>query len=109
MATYPVEDFEGFSVCYPDDLFGERYQAREARGESFLRCIICGKDTSRQGGSMGVFISGGGGTVIRPQDYDSFPHRGGDMGWFPVGTECIKRIPVEFHTPNPYDDKVRGV
>ena len=91
-------------------LWGERYQARQAKGGAwFLNCIVCGRDTSNRGESYGVWISGGGDLIVHPDDYDTYPHRGGDMGWFPVGSECIKRVPVEFHAPNPYEDKVRGV
>lgn len=91
-------------------LWGKRYQAREKKGGlGFLNCIVCGRDTSNRGESMGVWISGGGGLIVHPDDYATYEHRGGDMGWFPVGSECIKRIPAEFHAANPYEDKVAGV
>ena len=93
-----------------DLLWGSRYQDYCARNaEDFLACIICGKRTSPKGMSMGVFISGGGGLIVHPDDYAVFPHDGGDMGWFPVGSSCISAVPAEFRAPNPYDDPVRGV
>lgn len=91
-------------------LWSKRYWARDAkRPVHFTACIACGRDTSNQGNSQGVYVSGGGGIIVHPDDYDTYDHRGGDMGWFPVGRECIKRIPAEFHAANPYENKVRGV
>ena len=85
--------------------WGERYQAKG----DFLACIGCGKPTSSKGQSQGVCISGGGDLIIHPDDYDTYDHRGGDMGWFPVGRECIKKVPAEFRLDNPYPDPARGV
>lgn len=93
-----------------DELFGEKYQARQNnyRGHSFLACVFCGRDTSKQGNSQGVCVGDGGSLIVHPDDYEN-ARDGGDMGWFPVGSECIKRVPAEFRVPNPYEDKVRGV
>jgi hypothetical protein len=94
-------------------LFGEKYQARAQASFNglleFLNCVHCGRDTSKQGNSLGVYVSGGGGLIIHPDDYETYPHNGGDMGWFPVGSECIKKVPAEFRVENPYDNKVWGV
>jgi hypothetical protein len=92
-------------------LWGPKYRDREftQRGVGFLSCIHCGRDTSRQGKSLGVCVSGGGAYIVHPADYDEFEHQGGDMGWFPVGSECIKQVPAEFRLANPYDDKIKGV
>lgn len=91
-----------------DELFGQKYQAKTANGSSFLQCVFCGRDTSRQGKSQGVMVGCGGSLIVHPEDYDQ-AQDGGFMGWFPVGSECIKRVPAEFRVANPYDDKVRGV
>jgi hypothetical protein len=108
-----TEIFNGSRIIEPADgfLWGEKYRAREEsrNGVSFLSCIHCGRDTSKQGNSQGVCVSGGGGLIIHPDDYETFPHDGGDMGWFPVGSECIKQIPAEFRANNPYTNKVAGV
>ena len=91
-------------------LWGKRYRAREEKGGLwFLNCIVCGRDTSNRGESNGVYISGGGALIVHPEDYETYDHHGGDMGWFPVGAECIRRVPVEFRAANPYEDKVRGL
>jgi hypothetical protein len=93
-------------------LWGEKYQQREAKGFGslpFLACLICGRDTSKQGNSNGVIVSGGGSTIVHPEDAHKEVVSGGYMGWFPIGSECIKAIPSEFRHKNPYDDKVKGV
>jgi hypothetical protein len=91
-----------------DELFSEKYQAKTANGSSFLQCVFCGRDTSKQGKSNGVVVGQGGSLIVHPEDYEQ-AQDGGFMGWFPVGSECIKQVPAEFRVPNPYDNKVRGV
>ena len=93
-----------------DLLFGEKYQAKQnnTMGFSFLCCVFCGRDTSKQGKSVGVMVGGGGGTIIHPEDYEKSID-GGSMGWFPVGSECIKSVPIQFRIANIYEDKVKGV
>lgn len=83
--------------------WGERYQETN----SFLACIACGRNTSKQGESQGVWIVGGGDGIAHPEQPEI--NDGGDMGWFPVGTECIKKVPAEYRIENPYENKVRGV
>ena len=102
---------QGQRVIYDDAfLWGEKYRAKEeANKVGFSSCIHCGRNTSKQGKSLGVCVSGGGSVIVHPDDYDSYPHEGGDMGWFPVGSECIRQIPADFHAPNPYPDPINGV
>lgn len=84
--------------------FGEKYHDK---GAPFLACIACARDTSKQGESLGVWIVGGGSLIAHPEVKEL--NDGGDMGWFPVGSECIKKVPLEFRDSNPYANKVRGV
>jgi hypothetical protein len=92
-----------------DLLFGAKYQIKADQNKvGFLSCVFCGRDTSKQGNSSGVMVSGGGATIIHPEDYDKAID-GGDMGWFPVGSECIKSVPAAFRLTNIYEDKVKGV
>lgn len=92
-----------------DNLFGKKYQTRTANGSHFLQCVFCGKDTSKQGNSNGVMVGAGGALIVHPDDYETLAIDGGEMGWFPVGSECIKEVPTEFRVANVYDNKVKGV
>ena len=102
---------EEYRAFYTENLFGEKYQERQnnRKGHSFLSCIFCGRDTSKQGKSSGVMVGAGGGLIVHPDDYETKALDGGAMGWFPVGSECIKEVPKEFRLDNIYEDKVRGV
>lgn len=92
-----------------DLLFGPKYQIKSDQNKiGFLSCVFCGRDTSKQGKSNGVMVGGGGGTIIHPEDYEKSID-GGSMGWFPVGSECIKSVPIQFRIANIYEDKVKGV
>lgn len=93
-----------------DELWGEKYQAKQnnRNGYTFLACVFCGRDTSKQGKSQGVCVGAGGALIVHPDDYEKAID-GGEMGWFPVGSECIKSVPVEFRAPNPYKNRVKGV
>lgn len=89
-----------------ENLFGDKYQAKQ--NHEFLSCIFCGRDTSKQGKSNGVMVGCGGSVIVHPEDYE-IALDGGAMGWFPVGSECIKEVPKEFRVPNIYNDKIKGV
>jgi hypothetical protein len=90
-------------------LFGPKYQEKTQRGSHFLQCVFCGRDTSKQGKSVGVIVSDGGASIVFPGDISLEQSDAGFMGWFPVGSECIKAIPSDFRQANIYDDKVKGV
>lgn len=94
-------------VFETDLLFGEKYQDKTENGSHFLQCVFCGRDTSKQGKSDGVLVGGGAALIVHPEDYPL--NDGGDMGWFPIGSECIKSVPTEYRVSNPYKNKVRGV
>ena len=98
-----------YRAFYTESLFGPKYQEKNSKGgHAFLQCVFCGRDTSKQGKSNGVAVGEGGSLIVHPEDYE-LAQDGGFMGWFPVGSECIKEVPVEFRAGNPYDDKVKGV
>jgi hypothetical protein len=79
------------------DLWSEIYHAKADDSE---RCIVCGKLTSEKSKGLGVIVGDGGGSIIHPADNDQElkEYPAGYMGWWPVGTECIKKVPVEYRT-----------
>ena len=100
-----VEQIYGYEIVNVSgwawsDTYAERtYLAGKGEDDA---CIHCGRKTSRKHKAMGILISDGGCSAIRPEDYDTYPHNGGEMGWFPVGRECIKAIPAAYHVEDPY-------
>lgn len=78
------------------DIWGEKYIAKEHLGGE--RCTVCGKLTSPNAKGLGVIVSDGGSSIIHPADNDLEINSAGYMGWWAVGTECIKKVPVEFRT-----------
>lgn len=44
-------------------------------------------------------VGAGGSVIVHPEDYEKAID-GGAMGFFPVGSECIKEVPKEFRVPN---------
>jgi len=80
------------------DLWSEKYRAKEhLEGE---RCTVCGKVTSQQNKGLGVIVGAGGGSIIHPKDNELYLKQdpGSYMGWWAVGSECIKKVPKEFQT-----------
>lgn len=80
------------------DLWSPKYQAKEhLEGE---RCTVCGKLTSQQNKGLGVIVGDGGSAIIHPEDneLEIATNGAGYMGWWAVGSECIKKVPKEFQT-----------
>lgn len=85
--------------------WNEKYTA----AGTFLVCIACGRKVSKTGECDGVHITWGGGGLLHPDDAAGEQDSMDYMGWFPVGAECIRKVPAEYRAANPYADKVRGV
>jgi hypothetical protein len=97
------EDYNGRMVIWPEGwAWTEKYHDSIMKnGDSYDTCIHCGRKVSSKGQAVGVLISEGGGAFILPTDYETYPHDGGEMGWFPVGRECIKAIPKAYRVEDP--------
>lgn len=63
----------------------------EACGES---CQVCGRPVSEN--AVGVIVVDGGASIIHPEDQASLVSDAGYMGWWPIGSECAKKIPAEY-------------
>jgi hypothetical protein len=82
-------------------LWGDKYQKREMMyGVGYDACICCGKDTDS---SKGVVVGDGGYVVIHSEDVllEEQGDPAGYMGWFPVGSDCIRKIPADFRAARP--------
>jgi ferredoxin len=79
--------------------FCEKYQTRMSF--DLENCIACGRNVSKQN-AKGVIVVDGGSGICKIEDVPLEEHDGGFMGWFPVGSECIKTVPMEYRAENPY-------
>ena len=70
------------------NLFSEKFH--ESGNEN--PCTVCGRKTNL---TIGIYVGNGGGVIVHPEDYD-LAQDGGFMGFFPIGKECIKKVPKEF-------------
>jgi hypothetical protein len=82
-----------------NELFSSKYHAKTTYSADGNECVFCGRNTSKQGNASGVMVGAGGALIIHPEDYD-LAIDGGEMGWWPVGSECIKSVPAEFRVNN---------
>lgn len=59
-------------------------------------CSVCGRDVPSQ--RHGVILVGGGAIACKPEDAHLFEKCDGGafLGVYPVGSECIKKIPAEY-------------
>ena len=89
-----LEDTEGTYLFNANRVWEE--QGKWGTPDMQTRCMVCARKTSKDPKKVqGVLIVEGGGWVAHPDDYDRFDPSG-TMGWFAVGSECIKRIPLEY-------------
>jgi len=70
------------------NLFSEK--VNESQSEN--PCTVCGRKTNL---TIGVYVGDGGSAIVHPEDYD-LAQDGGFMGFFPIGKECVKKVPKEF-------------
>jgi len=59
----------------------------------FTPCALCGKGVSDAKARYEVHVVDGGGVL---QAVDSLIKLPGDMGWYPVGSDCAKIVPPGF-------------
>jgi hypothetical protein len=55
-------------------------------------CAVCGRKVGRRG--LMVEVTGGGGQLAEPGESEAHTSRGDYMGLYPVGSECVKRLPA---------------
>lgn len=70
------------------DLFSKKFH--EAGNDT--PCTVCGRKTNL---TIGVYVGAGGSSLVHPEDTEKADD-GGFMGFFPIGNECIKKVPKEF-------------
>jgi hypothetical protein len=71
---------------FPGDYSGER------------GCFRCGKPV-KAGRGRWIHVIGGGSTVLHPADEALYVPDGGDLGGQMLGSDCAKRLGLEWSTP----------
>jgi predicted nucleotide-binding protein len=90
--AFPLHDALPTAFC-------EKYQQKVQYDHE--NCIACGRNVSKQN-AKGVFVVNGGEGICKAEDVELEQRDAGFMGWFPVGSECIKTVPTEYRADNPY-------
>jgi hypothetical protein len=57
-------------------------------------CQVCGRKVGRN--PYWLHVVDGGASAIKPEDNHHYYGDSGDMGHFPIGSECAKRFPSEY-------------
>ena len=63
---------------------------------SIHSCQCCGRAVSDN--ALGIVVADGGSSIVHPEDAATLVDNGGYMGWYPIGSECAKKIPSEYLT-----------
>lgn len=66
-------------------------QEREAMHDG-EPCIICGRKVRVGLGTLAIHLVDGGSTIAAASDDGPFD-AASDLGWFPIGSDCAKRLP----------------
>lgn len=75
--------------------FSDKYHARYEKVDGDLQdklCIVCGRTTGETASL--VWIVDGGSSFASADETDV--QSSSDMGWWTIGSECIKKVPQEF-------------
>lgn len=64
---------------------------RARNTEASYPCVICGLPVSKP--RFYCHMIGGGGVALHPADEAEYQPDGGDMGSYPVGSDCLRRFP----------------
>ena len=75
--------------------FSPKYNARYEKVDGELQdqlCIVCGRTTG-DNASMVWIVEGG---IALATTDETNVDSAGDMGWWRIGSECIKSVPEEF-------------
>ena len=72
------------------------YHTNERRFPSHdneMPCLICGRAIKMTDDTKMVHLVNGGGEALATVDEASYHDDGGDLGFYPIGSDCLKRHP----------------
>lgn len=79
------------------NMFCAKFQERSLATDAEI-CVNCGRKVSQKNLGIGIVVIDGGDGICRPEDDAKEQNDSGYMGWWAVGSECIKTVPKEFRT-----------
>lgn len=78
------------SIAIPRRRVSEALKRARSTGDSYP-CAVCGVHVPRA--KVFVHMIEGGGVALHCADAEAYVPDGGDMGMYPVGSDCIKAHP----------------
>ena len=88
MATLDVKDIKL-------NTFSDKYNSRYEKVDGDLQaklCIVCGRTVGDKGSFIWLI---NGGTTLASADEINVGESG-DLGWWQIGSECVKSVPENF-------------
>jgi hypothetical protein len=71
------------------------YDARP-RPKTDFSCIACQRDLDPKRNVRRVHCVDGGAFALHPDEEAAYVADSGEMGWFPIGADCAKRLGLEW-------------
>lgn len=60
------------------------------------QCLFCRRVLNPKRAYFQVHLIDGGSSLLHPQDEELYTPDGGDMAFFEVGADCMKRVGIEW-------------
>ena len=97
-----IRTIENTEITWPEQRFD---------GDDAEPCACCGRKVStKKGWFWSALVAGGGGLVVHGEDAGRVEEMIGEpktdenrylmdvMGYYPIGSECVKKVPKEYRT-----------
>lgn len=78
-----------------DDADVREQRFMRSRSQETDSCVLCGRPVGRKGVTFVHMVDGG--STLAPVA-EVYENEAADLGWWPVGSTCAKRVPVEFRS-----------
>lgn len=78
------------------------YDANYNRAKTNFQCVACQHDLNPRRARW-VHLVNGGPFALHPEDEAAYVDDGGNLGWFPIGPDCSKKLGVEWTHEKPLE------
>lgn len=79
----------------------EQYDRRSTGDDTLAECVVCGRKVNPARG-WAVLLVGGGAAALAVAQWEEYGDGAADrgaMGMWALGSECAKRVPLEYRRP----------